>query len=428
MRYAIRILARCVAHVPALALTASVGAAQDSLLVRTLEANRYPFQLVDGRLEGRGAEWLITEGAASRFVGIGEEHGIAPIPGFVAAYFTALGQHGYRHLAVEVGAMTGRLLDSLAAHGAEAIGDFQRAHPPGFPFFVLRDEAEMAVAIRRAMPAARIWGIDYDILGDRYLLPRLERAAPPGPARDTVRAIRAMADSGLRRAVREGNPMHVMLFSAPPEPFERLRAALRPVAGSEADIAISTMQETAAINRLFLSGRNWESNHRRAGLITHWYMQHYRAAQAGGDSAPRVMVKLGYNHLYRGLNQTRQYDVGALISQLAVAEGGSSFHLLVIAGPGGRRAQFQPQRMEYDSLPTSEFPREEFGRLLHEGAWTVFDLRPLRALIHDNRRRLVVSERLFDLVFNFDALLIVPGAVPSRPFEGVHEATRAAGR
>jgi hypothetical protein len=58
----------------------------------------------------------------------------------------------------------------------------------------------------------------------------------------------------------------------------------------------------------------------------------------------------------------------------------------------------------------------------------VFDLRPLRVVMHDHRRRLAVSERLFDLGFNFDALLIVPGAVPSEPLEGVLEAACAVAR
>ena len=411
----------------ALAVGASHLAAQDSLLIRTLEANRYPVLVRDGRLEGAGGELLVREGSAARFVGLGEEHGIAEIPAFAAAWFTALAPHGFTHLAVEVGPVSGRLLDSLAAHGLEALAGFQRTHPPGFPFFILRQEAELLVAVRGALPTARqvVWGIDYDILGDRYLLPRLERAAPAGAGRDSVRVIRELADRGIRRAVQEGNPGHVFLFSAPDEPFEKLRAALRPPPGSEADQAIATMQETAAINRLFLTGRNWESNHRRAEMNKHWLMHQYRAAQAAGESAPRVMIKLGYNHLYRGLNQTRQYDVGALIAQLAEAGGGSSFHLLVVGGPGGQRAQFQPQRMEYQAQPTSEFPGEPFATLLLPDGWTLFDLRPLRAVMHDNRRRIDVPEKLFELAFNFDALLVVQGATPSAPFEGVLEALRA---
>lgn len=410
----------------ALAVGASHLAAQDSLLIRALEANRHPVLVRDGRLEGAGGELLIRAGAAARFVGLGEEHGIAEIPAFAAAWFTALVPSGFTHLAVEVGPLSGRLLDSLAAHGPEAIGSFQRAHPPGFPFFILRQEAELLVAARGALPAVRqvVWGIDYDILGDRYLLPRLERAAPAGPVRDSVRVIRELADAGVARAVRESNPGHVFLFSAPDEPFERLRAALRPMSGSEADQAIATMQETAAINRLFLSGRNWESNRRRAEMNKHWLMHHYRAAQAAGERAPRVMIKLGYNHLYRGLNQTRQYDVGALIAQLATSEAGTSFHLLVVGGPGGERAQFQPQRMKYEAMPTSELPGEPFAALLFPDGWTLFDLRPLRAVMHDNRHRIEVPEKLFELAFNFDAVLVVRGATPSAPFDGVLEALR----
>lgn len=272
-----------------LATVATPTAAQDSSLLRTLEAHRHPVRLQNGRLTGTGGELLVQEGAAARFVGVGEEHGIAQVPAFAAAWFTALAERGFGHLAVEVGAMTGRLLDSLGREGPEALAAFQRAHPPGFPFFVLREEADLLVAARRALPdrPAVIWGVDYDILGDRYLLERLERSAPPGPAREAVGAVRAMADSGVVRAVREGNPGHVFLFSAPEEPFAHLRTALQPVTGSAEDHTIAAMQETAAINRLIVSGRTWESNHRRAALNKRWFMRHYRAAQALGDTAPR---------------------------------------------------------------------------------------------------------------------------------------------
>jgi hypothetical protein len=410
----------------ALAAGAPSLAAQDTVLVRALERHRHPVSLEDGRLVGSGGALLVHDGAAARFVALGEEHGIAQIPVFAAAWFAALVPHGYSRLAVEVGPQAGRLLDSLAGHGMAALAEFQRAHPPGFPFFVLREEAGLLVAVRQALPAARevTWGVDYDILGDRYLLDRLERSAPAGPARDSVRAVRELADAGLIRAVQEGNPGHIFLFSAPDEPFARVRAALRPAAGSDADHAIATMQETAAINRLFVTGRNWESNHRRVALIKRWFMRHYHAAQAGGDSAPRVMVKLGANHLYRGLNQARQHDVGALLAQLAESEGGSSFHLFVVGAPGGRRAQFQPQRMTYEPLPTSGFPGDPFAGLLYEDSWTLFDLRPLRPILHDNRR-LTVPPALFDLVFNFDAMLVVAGAEPSVPLDGVLEALHA---
>jgi len=410
--------------VTALAGVAGPAAAQDTLLLRTLEAHRLPVRLEAGRLGGAGGDLLIRDGAAARFVAVGEEHGIAQIPAFTAAWFTALAARGFRHLAVEVGPMTGTLLDSLAAAGPEALGAFQRGHPPGFPFFVLTEETDLLVTARRALPNAAdvIWGIDYDILGDRYLLEQLERAAPPDAARTTVHEVRAMADSGMVRAVRESNPGLIFLFSAPDEPFERLRTALRPAPGSTADHMIGSMQETAAINRLFLTGQNWESNHRRAALNKRWFMHHYRAARAAGDIAPRVMVKLGANHLYRGLNQTRQYDVGALLAMLAESETATSFHLLVVGAPGGQRAQFNPQRMEYMPLPTSEFPEGPFGSLLYDDAWTLFDLRPLRPILHNRRRGPEIPPGLMELAFNFDALLVVRDAEPSTPIPGVLEA------
>jgi len=398
----------------------SVGAAaqqRDPKLLELLEANRYPVSISDGQLAGAGGELLLEEGRAARFALLGEEHGIAEIPAFAAAWFRGLVPAGYRHLAVEVGPDAGVLLDSIARLGPEAVGEFQRERAPGFPFFILRSETGLLTAARAELPDEReaIWGIDYDILGDRYLFPALEAAAPDAEALAVVREIRATGDAGLTEVVETGNPGHLLLWSAPDEPFDRLREALHPPAGSRADRIIETMKETAAINRMFMSGRNWDSNHRRSQWMKRSMTRHLDAARADGETGPRVMVKLGANHLYRGLNQTRQYDIGAMLAQLAEAEGGRSFHLLVVGGPQTFLSQFNPVALTYESQPAGMlsvvFPT---NALVLPDAWTLFDLRPLRPAIHD--RRVEASQELFDIAFNFDAILVMTGSTPARPW------------
>lgn len=389
----------------------------DPRLIEMLEANRHPVTIENDRLAGSGGQVLIDAGRAARFALVGEEHGIGEIPLFTAAWFRSLIPAGYRHLAVEVGPDAGLLLDSLAKIGPAALADFQEARAPGFPFFILESESRLLTEARAALPDVDevIWGIDYDILGDRYLFPLLEAAAPSDEARQVVDEIRQSADDGLAQVVETGNPALLLLWSAPDEPFERLRAAVDPVPGSRADRVIETMRETAFINRLFMSGRNWESNHVRSTWMKKSMSRHLDAARAAGEAEPRVMVKLGANHTYRGLNQTRQYDVGAMLAQVAEAEGSRSFHLLVVGGPDTRASQFNPVSLNYQTSPVGMLsivlPTQ---RLVLPDAWTLFDFRPLRAAIHN--RQVDVTQEMFDLAFNFDALLVMTGSTPAMPW------------
>src|SRR5687767_14530017 len=84
------------------------GIAQDTLLVRALQQSSASFAMVDGSLRGAGAERLAAAAREHQFILVGEEHGIAEVPAFVAALFETAKPAGYRHLAIEIGPVTGR--------------------------------------------------------------------------------------------------------------------------------------------------------------------------------------------------------------------------------------------------------------------------------------------------------------------------------
>lgn len=92
---------------------ASLAQAQDTALTRLLVANRHPIRLVNGRLEESGGRLLIDEGKSARFYLVGEEHGVAELPGVVEALLSELRPAGYNTFAIEVSPLQGQRLDSL---------------------------------------------------------------------------------------------------------------------------------------------------------------------------------------------------------------------------------------------------------------------------------------------------------------------------
>jgi hypothetical protein len=404
----------------ALLLAAAFGPAPapaQETLQDLLRANRQVMTVgEDGRLNGAGADLLLAAGREAQFFLIGEEHGVAEIPLVAGALFLELVPYGYRHLAIETGDGLAEALNRALVEDPEggAYRAFLERHWPGAPFYSWRQDAEL---LRTAVAAAGnrgdvLWGLDYDVMADRFALQRLRDLAPGGAARDAVEAAISEADTAFSRALAEKNPGLLFMFGGPEAVYGELRAAIAPEPGSEADRILHLMEETRAINALFMTGRGYESNHRRALLNKARFMSYLTEAAAGGTDLPRVMLKFGASHMVRGRNLVDVFDLGALASELAEAHGGRSFGVMMAGGAGTKRAVIDSTVMRTIEAPV-EFAAVEWARPFFEAAdpdrWTVFDLRPLRP-------RIARLEGLHDttvrLLYGFDAFVVLSGSGP----------------
>src|SRR5690606_14160771 len=134
-----------------------------------------------------------------------------------------------------------------------------------------------------------------------------------------------------------------------------------------------------------------------------------------GRGEPRAVLKFGAFHAERGLNGVRQYDVGWLAAALAEMNGSRSFHVLVMGGPDTQRAQFDVMSLAYRPQPV-EMIAEEWMQApraaLLESGYTVYDLRPIRALIQDRKLRNVPAP-LERAIFGFDVMVVLTGSRPA---------------
>jgi len=394
------------------------GDAGAERLLEALRQNRRTLAIADGRLSGDGAELLLSEGRASQFFLLGEEHGVAEVPALAAALFRELTRHGYRHLAIETGDGLAVTLDTLARkpEPLAALTAFFQAHWPGAPSYTLREEAELLVEAVAASPARQVlWGLDYDIMADRHALPRLrELASTPAQREAAGRAI-GVADSLLRLAMEQRNPGHVMMFGGPESVLQELRFAYAPGPGTEAERIVSLLEATRRINGYWLSGEGWRSNEERARWNKRQFARLWHDARQRDGEPPRVMLKFGANHMIRGRTWTDVYDLGSLASELADALGGRSFHVLVVGGRESSHAVLDPTVMEYRPAP-SDMPADPATRPFFDAAdpaaWTLYDLRPLRPLASQGRFG-DLPEGLAKVIWGFDAVVVVTGSRPA---------------
>lgn len=417
--------------VPLVALAAPVTAQESDTaragLQAALETHRRPLALEGGRLTGPGAELLLAGAGAARYTLVGETHGVAEAPPLVAALFRALQPEGYRHLAVEIGPVQARRIGDLLVgpRGMERYGGFLREHWPAVPFYVWREEAELlADAVDTVGDASALWGLDYDIMGDRYPLRRLHDLAPGPEARTTADRLLGKADSLLREATTSGDMARMMMFSEPASTWVDLRAAYDPAPGSETDRILTQLEATARINEAWTAGERWTSNRRRVRLLKHNFLRHRSAADPGA----RVLVKMGGFHLTRGRTPNNTFDLGNLLSELARAEdgpvqsdpavsaGGRSFHVMVLGGPGRERGALDPETLGVRRAPTVLSSEDHWahplGRAAYDDRWTAIDLRPLRPRV-DSGELDDVPEGLQDMIFGYDVAVVLVDSTPA---------------
>jgi hypothetical protein len=395
--------------------------AQDSLLVRALSRAAMPLTIEGGRLGGPGAAMLAGEARQSQFVLVGEDHGMRELPQLTAALFRAVQPLGYRHLAVEVGPFSTRMLERTlrAPGGLAAYGRGVRADPWAVPFQMWKEETEMAADVLAAAGGREgtLWGVDQEFIAATPMhLRRLAALAPNAAARRMALAYADSAAAADRRVVTEKNPTLFYLTSAPAGTYARLASAFHAAPGSEAAGLLEELAESAAIYAGQFDGHGFESNARRSLLMKRRFMEAYRRAQAAGEPQPRVLVKLGAYHSIRGRSFTGVFDIGNLLSELAASNGTRSFHLFVLTWRGTRNA-FLPfvgdeKEKQHALNPAEDLDFMDARPLLaaaDSGAYTLIDLRSARAAIQRNALG-TIDPGLRTLIWGYDAVLVVPEA------------------
>ena len=366
------------------------------------------------RFSGPAWERLLQEGQSAHFFLIGEEHGIAENPKFAAQLFQALVPAGYSKLGIEISPPMAAELDRAARNGMSGIRGLFADQGSWVAFYTMAEEAALAAAARAAVPGSApvLWGMDYEVGADRRLIALLQSRPKPPAAEAALAALQAASSESWDRYRATREPQHVFSFAGDPVLVRAVRNAW-PGADSETVSIFDTLEETFAINRLWIAGDNYGSNRRRAEFLRSNFIGHWRAEKAAGR-IPKAMLKFGAAHLLRGLNTNDAFDLGSLVPEVAALEGGTAFRLLVLGGEGTQVARFDPTAFAYRSAPRegSQALAPVTGQA-HPDAFTLIDLRPLRPIVRSGRDGW--DPELVRTVHGFDAVLVLSDSTPSAP-------------
>lgn len=367
--------------------------------------HRRPLQFDGRRFSGAGWDHLATEAGGARTVLLGEDHGVAEIPVLAGQLFESLRPTGFSQVGIEISPPLARETDRLLRRGGVGALKAWFGRSRGVAFYTMAEEAAFLARVQAAAPgpAPVLFGLDYEVGGDRFIIDRLGAMAP-GSSKAAWSALSRASAASWAEFDRTRNPGAVFTFSGDPELVRAVRRSW-PAPSAEAVELMDALEETLAINRLQTTGEHWAAQDRRAAYNRANFAR-WRTANMQGGRAPKALLKFGASHMMRGRNTDGVHDIGSLAAEAAVLDGGRSFHLLVVP-VSGEQAVFDPSAWRYKPAKAEMVLAPLVG--VAPGGHAVLDLRPLRPLAGS----VAPNARLAQFIHGFDAAVFLTNTTAS---------------
>lgn len=397
-------------------LTRLAGAALALLLcVRAGAAPQtYPLAVAGGALAGPGAEVLHGAAANAQFILFGEDHGFADSPILLRALAHDVRPLGFKRLVVEVGERSTKMVaDALAQGGIPAVARIVHDVPLGLPFLSLKEDDELVGDFlgHDAKGTPYLWGVDQEFIGSPiFHLRRLVAIAPNDAAR--IEAQRLL-DTEQDAATKAAQDKFLMTVGTAAE-FDALAALFKGQA--EAQGIIADLKESAEIYQAWMHGHNYDNNAHRARYLAARFLSHYRAA---AEPAPKVLFKMGIEHVALGTTTINTLDLGTLTTMMARANDRTALRIAFLP-MGGHNLAFAPK--PGNPTQVSAYDPAEWGAVfkaigldaatLPKSGWTLIPLEPVRQALDTQGIAKLTPEARF-LLIGFDYLITTPDAKPA---------------
>ena len=369
---------------------AAQTAAPKPTLSEGLTQSRTALVLADGKFSGAGADVLTQAIAQSRFVLVGEDHLTREIPQFASAVCDVMHPDAY---VVEAGPEAAGFVASLLQRPDRIAVTAARmkAHPNNMAFLDMRDENDLAAhcAAASQKPHFQLWGVGQEFAGSAGTLLEAMASTHPGPiSMAAIVTAQAKERAGDQAALATGDPSKLFILAATDADVQALTQAIEKDGTPKTKELLGEFTISHKIYQLNAEGSP-DSNRIRAELLKQQFLADYLALQQQAPE-PRVLIKFGDFHMYKGFNVLHQRDLGNFVAELADGEKAQSLHILVL-GARGTHAAFtgyakplahEPFVMTDD--PDYKWLAPAVGDLLpHESGsggetLTLFDLRKLR--------------------------------------------------
>ena len=302
-------------------------------------------------LSTNGKAFLLNEARAASFFLLGELHGENEIPALLRDLWPQMWRDGYRNIAAEVSPWAAHQLEFAPADGGARVQGLWS-----------KEEAQFVHSLSNPTQPV-LWGCDVDEVQPQFLIRDLAAANPSNPA---LQEMIDITKAGYRRAM------------AP----ELLRVLQSAAGVKDLKINDSSLYEnvvaTLEIERDRLSpATRLDASLRREALMKNLVLLHFQASAAAGPR-PKILLRFGRNHLHRGYDRRGVSTLGNFVAEFAFAQHAASFHLAAFAAGGKGFLAGET----FDADERQDDPAFALLASLARYRATVFDLRPLRPILH----------------------------------------------
>lgn len=377
---------------------------------------RYELHVGGRKFSGNGATVLASAIADARYVLIGEDHLTREIPQFADGICGLMGDQGPFTMVVEASPEVAAFVAASLGKpdGEKHMAELQRQYPDSVAFLNMRQEYELVqdCAASTQGRGFQLWGLDQPFLGSAGWLLDQILATDPGPnATRVITALKKKEESDAVLAQQTGDPLKLLLVSADGVELEKARGALQREGSSTARALLEGLIESRDIYLKNLSRHAPESNEQRARMLKRRLSQKLQTV----GSARKILIKFGDSHVYKGVNEIEQRDLGNYVAELADAAGTTSLHICV-RGAKGVHAGYSGYNRPLKHEPFTQIEDDPWMKPVVENkvesGWTLYDLRNLRFHKMEN-----VSADMQRMIDGYDLLVIIPELTPGDKIE-----------
>jgi hypothetical protein len=387
------------------------AAARQIVLEKLLQENRHQLSVRNGVLDGPGAAFLEKELSAAQFVAIGEEHGTREVPQFVWATCRAMARDGLDAMAIEAGPLVTAQLQLWTANGdgVTSLLAFEKQYPDSIAFFDWRQEFDLLAHCQQAtVPhTLHLWGLDQEFLGSpSYILQQILQTQPGPAAEPIAQKLQTQCAVDTQKGMASGRWQDACMLRLSQPDLENLHAALERAGNRRALELTATLIKTHHIYSVHESGHGYDANRERALLLKHNFLAEYQQLAGTTAKPPRVLLKFGENHLFKGFDETDLNDLGNFLTEFADGLGSTSLHIAILGIRGEDEATFGPGQVDRPvAKDPAPGPLAPLYAVAYRSDWTVLDLRPLRPRFAGFGH---VDRALERLIFGYDLLVLIP--------------------
>ena len=328
-----------------------------------------------------GRRFLLQEAQHASFFLLGELHGENEIPALLRELWPEMSREGYSYIAAEVSPWAANQLEFTPA------GDLN--------VLALWSREETLFVHGQGSPKAVLWGCDMDEFQPQLLIRDLASA---NPTNATLQQMVKITRTGYEKKMS-------------PELLELTRRLtnIRDLALNDASL-VANLRSTLEIDSDRLNPKmKLSSQVKRESLMKGLFLLHYRE-HVGSNSDAKVMLRFGRNHLHRGYDERGISTLGNFVSEFAISEHKPVFNVAAF-GAGGK-ASLAGETWDADERG-DDLAFAFLGSSARYPA-TVFDLRPLRSVLHriPADKRSPVEQRLIYWVDSYDAIICYKMVTP----------------